>query len=232
MGSYNFAGQYQQSPAPAGGGIVKIEWFKTYTEADKPKKFDYIFQSWDTANKASEISDYSVCTTWGVVGKCLYLIHVLRKQLEYPDLKRLIPEHAKEFAASNVLIEDKASGTPLIQDFKREGFHQVQAFTCPTVEKEIRLRNVSPTIEDGFVYLPEVAHWREEYQHELAVFPNSTYADQVDSTSQALGWFRERSLYCYGLLEYVKQTQMESAQDPEYQAKFTRPRGAPAKARY
>jgi hypothetical protein len=95
MGSYNFAGQYQQTPAPDGGGIVKREWFKTYTEADKPKKFDYIFQSWDTANKASEIFDFSVCTTWGVVDKCLYLIHVLRKQLEYPDLKRLIPAPRK-----------------------------------------------------------------------------------------------------------------------------------------
>src|SRR5580704_6986177 len=28
IGEYNFAGQYEQSPAPLGGGLVKAEWFK------------------------------------------------------------------------------------------------------------------------------------------------------------------------------------------------------------
>ena len=51
QGEYHFAGQYQQAPAPLGGGLVKAEWFKTYTAADKPAKFEMIFQSWDTANK-------------------------------------------------------------------------------------------------------------------------------------------------------------------------------------
>ena len=44
-------------------------------------------QSWDTANKATELSDLSVCTTWGIKGKKLCLLRVLRKRLEYPDLK-------------------------------------------------------------------------------------------------------------------------------------------------
>jgi hypothetical protein len=64
VGEYNFAGQYQQSPAPLGGGLVKQEWFKCYGENDLPKSFDRIVQSWDTANKATELSDFSVCTTW------------------------------------------------------------------------------------------------------------------------------------------------------------------------
>src|SRR5271169_4993675 len=59
QGEYNFAGQYQQAPAPLGGGMVKAEWFKTYTETDRPGKFDKIFQSWDTANKPTELNDYS-----------------------------------------------------------------------------------------------------------------------------------------------------------------------------
>ena len=66
LGEYHFAGQYQQSPAPLGGGLVKADWFKTYTEANLPVKFDLVFQSWDTANKPTELADYSVCTTWGV----------------------------------------------------------------------------------------------------------------------------------------------------------------------
>jgi hypothetical protein len=63
VGEYNFAGQYQQSPAPLGGGLVKAEWFKRYRENERPERFDRIVQSWDTANKATELSDFSVCTT-------------------------------------------------------------------------------------------------------------------------------------------------------------------------
>ena len=66
LGEYNFAGQYQQSPAPLGGGVVKAEWFKRYAEKDRPERFDRIVQSWDTANQAPELSDFSVCTTWGM----------------------------------------------------------------------------------------------------------------------------------------------------------------------
>jgi hypothetical protein len=71
IGEYNFAGQYQQCPAPLGGGLVKEQWFKRYGENDRPETFDCIVQSWDTANKATELSDFSVCTTWGVKGKNL-----------------------------------------------------------------------------------------------------------------------------------------------------------------
>src|SRR5258708_2194510 len=60
IGEYNFAGQYQQSPAPLGGGLVKAEWFRRYRENDRPESFDRIVQSWDTANKATELSDFSV----------------------------------------------------------------------------------------------------------------------------------------------------------------------------
>src|ERR1700755_2274891 len=66
IGEYNFAGQYQQAPAPLGGGLVKEAWFKRYREDELPGRFDRIVQSWDTANKATELSDFSVCTTWGV----------------------------------------------------------------------------------------------------------------------------------------------------------------------
>jgi phage terminase large subunit-like protein len=102
--------QYQQTPAPLGGGLVKEEWFRRYEANQLPESFDRVVQSWDTANKATELSDFSVCTTWGVKGKNLYLLGVLRKRLEYPDLKRAVREQQAMFNASVVLIEDKASG--------------------------------------------------------------------------------------------------------------------------
>jgi hypothetical protein len=72
VGEYNFAGQYQQSPAPLGGGLVKEPWFQTYKESDLTFEFETVMQSWDTANKATELADYSVCTTWGIKNKHVF----------------------------------------------------------------------------------------------------------------------------------------------------------------
>ncbi len=66
IGEYNFAGQYQQMPAPLGGGMVKAAWFRNYAPNERPDGFDRIVQSWDTANKATELSDFSVCTSSGI----------------------------------------------------------------------------------------------------------------------------------------------------------------------
>ena len=65
--------------------MVKAAWFKNYAANELPEKFDQVVQSWDTANKSSELSDFSVCTSWGIKGKNLYLLHVLRRRMEYPE---------------------------------------------------------------------------------------------------------------------------------------------------
>src|SRR6266478_1502141 len=190
IGEYNFAGQYQQQPAPLGGGMVKREWFKTYVPGEQPSRFDMTLQSWDTANKSSELSDFSVCTTWGRKGKKFFLLHVLRERLDYPDLKRAVQAQAEHFRPSNILIEDKASGTQLIQELIREGVSRVTRYD-PTMDKVMRLHSVSSTIENGFVYLPTEADWLAAYLHELTTFPNGKHDDQADSTSQALDWARQ-----------------------------------------
>jgi predicted phage terminase large subunit-like protein len=205
QGEYNFAGQYQQAPAPLGGGMVKAEWFKTYTPSDVPSNFELVFQSWDTANKPTELSDYSVCTTWGVKEKHAYLLHVLRKRLGYPELKRAAREQAEGFSPKTILIEDRASGTQLIQELISEGMHAIKKYE-PTMDKIMRMHSVTSTIENGFVHIPEKAAWLQEYLHELATFPKAKYDDQADSTSQALDWFKQECMTPrYGLFEYWKQ---------------------------
>jgi predicted phage terminase large subunit-like protein len=205
QGEYNFAGQYQQAPAPLGGGLVKAEWFKTYSAADVPAKFEMTIQSWDTANKPTELSDFSVCTSWGIREKHVYLLHVYRKRVGYPELKRAVREQAEAFGAKTILIEDKASGTQLIQELVSEGMHAVKKYE-PKMEKIMRMHSVTSTIENGFVHLPDKAAWLGDYLHELATFPNGKYDDQVDSTSQALDWFKTDSMnQTYGLIEYLKQ---------------------------
>jgi predicted phage terminase large subunit-like protein len=193
QGEYNFAGQYQQAPAPLGGGLVKSDWFKTYCSIESPRNFQLIAQSWDTANKPSELSDFSVCTTWGLVGPNIYLLNVYRKRVDYPDLKRAVREQADMFGPRVILIEDKASGTQLLQELVREGIHAAQSYK-PTMDKVMRLRSVCSTIENGFVYLPEKAPWLQEFLHEITTFPNGKHDDQTDSTSQALDWAKTRYL--------------------------------------
>jgi predicted phage terminase large subunit-like protein len=190
LGEYNFVGQHQQMPAPQGGGMVKAVWFRSYAPNERPDKFERIVQSWDTANKASELSDFSVCTTWGIKGKDLYLLHVLRKRMEYPELKRAVREQCQAFEASVVLIEDKASGTQLIQELIQEGLHAVTRYQ-PQSDKIMRMHAQTAMIENGFVHLPKEAGWLAEYVHELTAFPKGKHDDQVDSTAQMLDWFKQ-----------------------------------------
>jgi len=97
IGEYNFAGQYQQAPAPLGGGLVKAAWFRHYAPDEMPATFERVVQSWDTASKATELNDFSVCTSWGILGKDLYLLDVLRQRMEYPELKRAVREQYARF---------------------------------------------------------------------------------------------------------------------------------------
>ena len=148
-------------------------------------------QSWDTANKETDFSDYSVCTTWGCTAQRLYLLDVFRKRLSYPDLKRAVKAKAAEHQPSNILIEDRASGTQLIQDLIHEGCRAVTCYT-PDNDKATRFYTGSNLIENGLVYVPTEAPWLDEYLREVALFPKGKYDDQVDSTSQMLSWTKRQ----------------------------------------
>jgi predicted phage terminase large subunit-like protein len=189
MGSMAWAGQYQQRPAPAEGGIFKSHWFKRY--ADPQQSYDMIVQSWDTAIKASQLNDPSCCTTWGIRKNGWDLLQVMVRRLEYPDLKSLVISQAAYFGPSAVLIEDKASGQQLLQDLRRESKLPLIGI-MPLADKITRASGVSALIEAGKVALPTHAAWLPDYEVEMLTFPNSPHDDQVDSTSQFLSWERER----------------------------------------
>jgi predicted phage terminase large subunit-like protein len=192
IGEYNFAGQYQQAPAPLGGGLVKAAWFRHCAQDEMPGQFERVVQSWDTASKATELSDFSVCTTWGILGKDLYLLDVLRRRMEYPELKRAVREQYELFRPSVVLIEDKAFGTQLIQELVGDGLYAVTRYQ-PQSDKVMRMHAQTAMIENGFVHLPVAAPWLAQYLHELTTFPNGRHDDQVDSTAQMLDWFKRGS---------------------------------------
>jgi predicted phage terminase large subunit-like protein len=197
IGEYNFSAQYQQNPTPVGGAMVKTGWLQYYELGQLPERFSQTLQSWDTANKATELSDYSVCTTWGARDNRYYLLDVFRQRLNYPDLKRKVQELAKRDRPNKILIEDKASGTQLIQDLKADGIYAITAYQPPSgTDKIMRLHAQTAVFENGRVMLPSRAPWLSEYINELTSFPGARHDDQVDSTTQALDHLRTYERNC------------------------------------
>ena len=150
--------------------------------------------------------------------------------MEYPDLKRAVLEQYRRFEATTVLIEDKSSGTALIQELIREGLPAVKRYD-PKMDKKMRLNSVTSTIENGFVYLPETAVWLADYQRELTTFPNGKFDDQCDSTSQALDWVKTgRGFDNYlKLYEHLAKRAGSSTSDEQVEPRVTR---ADMKKRY
>ncbi len=189
-GSYVFAAQYQQRPAPLGGGLVRWEWFKSYVDQPSLKNGDKIVQSWDTASKAEEANDWSVCSTWLVRNGNAWLLDVYRAKLEFPELKRRIPDLARNMGAKLILIEEAGSGVQLIQELKRETRLNIKG-VIPRDDKATRMLSVTPTIEAGRIAVPDAAPWLADFQREITLFPNGKHDDQVDSLSQFLKWLSE-----------------------------------------
>lgn len=189
LSSAFFSAQYLQEPVPLEGNLVKRDWLRHYMPFEIMAP-DRVFQSWDTASKAGQLNDFSVCTTWGQKENRIYLLDVVREKLDFPALKRRVIAEADRYRAELVLIEDKGSGIGLLQELQSSGFWKGRAVQ-PVADKVTRLAGVSAMIEGGCVYLPQQALWLEDYVHELCGFPRLRHDDQVDSTSQALAWFRE-----------------------------------------
>ncbi len=194
MGSANFSAQYQQSPVPAEGELIKWAWFRYYDEAPFSGSGDEVVQSWDTASKADQLNDYSACTTWLIADKRYYLLDVLRQKLNYPELRKTVFEHAIRWHAKVILIEDKATGTALIQELYQDCAYGVPApiKIAPLKDKITRMSAQSSKIEAGCVLLPRQAPWLDDFKTELLQFPRGRYDDQVDSLSQFLNWAARR----------------------------------------
>lgn len=185
--SLTFSAQYQQAPVPPGGAVIQGKWFRRYARRPESESGDQIVQSWDIASKTGANNDYTVCTTWLMRGTNLYLLHVLRERLEYPDLLRRVVAHWNQYRPCKVLIEDAGTGTPLIQDLNRSGGFRPVAIR-PERDKVVRLDAVTDLIEGEHVLIPESASWLEDFMAEILAFPNGRHDDQIDSLSQFLAW--------------------------------------------
>ena len=194
MGNAQFSAQYLQEPVPLEGNMVRREWFRTYECEPVFHAGDEIAISWDTAMKSGELNDHSVATVWLIhrleVGCHYYLLDVVREKLEYPDLLKRAIKLRERWSGASILIEDKASGQSLIQDLRRLGLGPIAI--PANGDKITRFSAQTAVIEQGRVFLPARAPWREPYIQELMQFPGGRSDDQVDSTAHFLGWAEHR----------------------------------------
>ena len=185
MGSRAFEAQYQQAPTPAGGNIVRSEWFGTIPDWIRLQDYEVRIQSWDTAAVPGESNDFCVCTTWGVIGNHIDLLHVHRRQWLYPELRQVALKLRQELKPDLIIIETTGVGLSLYADMRRQDPKGVRKMS-PRDGKVERMSVQSAKIEAGDVRLPRSAPFKESFLAEVAAFPNGKHDDQVDSMSQAL----------------------------------------------
>jgi predicted phage terminase large subunit-like protein len=188
MGELFFSAQYQQEPIPLAGNLIKAEWFKQYDVSPTYSNNDVLMISIDTAMKGAPSADYSVATVWLARGENSYLLDLWRERVDYPDLRRAVHGLREKYPTAALLIEDKGSGTSLIQDLRLENVTPIPI--NPEGDKVTRLAAVSVQFESGAVWFPKGAPWLGGLQAELLGFPNVKHDDQVDSISQALSWIK------------------------------------------
>ncbi len=138
MGSYLFAAQYQQRPAPLEGGILKWDWFKTYDKAPGRIASDMVVQSWDPASSTGDDSDWSVCTTWLLRGTKCFLLDLQRFKKEFPELVKIATASAYKWQPNLVIIENIGVGRAMCQQVRRNVDSVVRGY-MPKSDKEARM---------------------------------------------------------------------------------------------
>ena len=177
LGSDAFSAQYQQTPAPPGGAMIKRDWVQRYSDLPPQQDRLILVQSWDTASKGGPENDFSVGTTWWVTKhRQWYLVDVWRRRVDYPELKGAVQNMAARFRAQRVLVEDTGAGTSLVQELRGKvaGIIAVK----PERDKVTRMAVVSARFQAGQVFLPQRASWLADFETELFAFPGGRNDDQ------------------------------------------------------
>lgn len=193
-----FNSQYQQSPVALGGNIIKGEWFRRYDEKSLPKiRYRKIFA--DTAQKTKERNDFSVFEEWGfgVDGK-IYLLDLIRGKWEAPELQ----SRAKAFWAKckardvekfgqlrEMMVEDKSSGTGLVQTLKLHPHNIPIKGIEREKDKLTRVMDGVAYLESGQVCVPDDAPFTNDFIAENEAFTaddTHDFDDQIDPMLDAV----------------------------------------------
>lgn len=207
MGAMVLAGQYLQKPAPEGGGIIKEVWWKHWKGKESPK-VEYMIQVYDTAFSAKTSNDYSARTTWGIFLNeegipNIIMLERLNKRLEFPDLVKEAKFSYNDLDPDVVLIEEKASGVPLLQELRNVGI-RVRGIprNANSGDKISRANNITIVFEQGVVWVPCNSNivdgkevwapkpWAQEVIDQCSIFPNGAHDDLVDTVIDSVAFLR------------------------------------------
>lgn len=193
-GSLVWNALYQQRPTQKGGSLIKTENFNRYKQLPPIKK-RWIYA--DTAQKTEERHDYSVLECWGECAEGRpWLIDLVRGKWEAPELeRRFIAFWDKHKAADRgkfgslikAKVEDKASGTQLIQHIRKKGRIPVEGIQR-SKDKYTRFMDIQGYIESGYVNIPEEAPWLSDFlmECEEVTADFNTHDDQIDPMMDAI----------------------------------------------
>lgn len=163
LSRFVFSSQYNQNPRPIGGNLIKGEYFKRYKVLPRIRA-RYVFC--DTAQKTKEHNDFSVFQCWGLgEDNFIYLLDQIRGKWEAPELKKraiafwnkhksVHHEYHLLGALRSMYVEDKSSGTGLIQDLRISERIPVIAVQR-NVDKLTRVYDGLPYMEAGHVFIPD-----------------------------------------------------------------------------
>ena len=207
VGKWN--AQWMQNPVAEQGALIKRDWWNKYQGKEVPQ-LSYVLQSYDTAFSKKETADFSAITTWGLFYPYedslpnIILLDAVKDRFDFPELRRQALQQYHHWKPDMVVIEAKASGQPLIDEF-RKLYIPVFAFTpSKGNDKHSRVNSVAPLFESGIVWAPD-RDFAEEVVEQCAAFPYGDHDDLVDCTTQALLRFRQSGLLQHPE-DYIEET--------------------------
>lgn len=181
---------YQQEPVVKGGNLLKIDWFKFVPRGTLPSSYDFTFITGDTAYKNKQMNDYTVFCYWGVVGKKLYLIDMLRKHINAIDVLGWCKDWVvskNHYPFRYIWIEDAGHGIFLNQYFKEQGMtpteDMMKEIMDRKTDKVTRANNVIARIDknDYNVIINEEIEDIDAFKSEILSFPNGKHDDTIDN---------------------------------------------------
>lgn len=182
LGSYGWAGQMQQRPAPQDGGIIKKDWIKV--ESIKDISFERKIISIDATFKGGKNSDFVSMQVWGKTKTDFCLIDQLRGKWGFITTVKNIKKLEEKHQTKRIFIEDKANGPAIINVLKSEltGIKAVN----PKDSKEARLHSIAHFFETGNIIFDKNLNDLDDLINELLFFPNAKHDDMVDALTQAI----------------------------------------------
>jgi len=187
--------QWQQTPTASESAIIKREWWLDWEE-EKIPPIEYIVQAYDTAFSKKESADYSAITTWGIFKPDeggpdnIILLDAQRGRWNFPELKEVAYEEHEYWEPDMVLVEAKATGTPLIDELRLRGIPALGFAPGKGSDKVSRMHMVAPLFEAGIVWAPKDKKFADEVIEEVVSFPYGDNDDYCDSMTLALMRFR------------------------------------------